>query len=285
MALSGRPDIPTDTVYTKINCMFLPIFHHRRLLLCTFVMCLGLTAYSNIRYNTGKVLIEVTQTVTIHLFIMTQNDQSVGVVTDAETINRLSTQIKQDLAEEGVKINIHTLHDESFSLSAFARQLPDYNIGTDDVVWFYYSGHGRNYDAWPQTHDSETPLTGLHEVLKGTNARLVVTMFDCCNWDVNLIKPLTVPFCDGGPFFEKLFLQSKGDVMVCAAKPGKFAFGRPGTGSLFTNSFASAASCTGSWLDWLQQARNKTMLMAENLTKEQEPIFLFSDDFQDGTYR
>jgi len=269
----------------NISIMPLPILHHLRLIFCLVGLGATFMASGNTLLRTNNNGFPGVSTVTIHLFIMTQNDQSVGVVTDAETITRLGGQIKQDLSDEGVQIEVHTLHDESFDINTFSRALPSFNIRPNDVVWFYYSGHGRNNDAWPQTHDSETPLTSLHTALKNTNARLVVTMFDCCNWDANLTKPLTVPFCDGGPFFEKLFLQSKGDVMICAARPGKFAFGRPGTGSLFTNSFASAAACTGSWLDWLQNARNKTMLMAENLKKEQEPIFLFSDDFQDGTYR
>jgi hypothetical protein len=222
--------------------------------------------------------------ITIHMFVLCQQDPNVGVITDFETVKRLSQQIQNDLSDEGVNIGFHSYLDESFSISNFKNDISKLNIGKNDVLWFYYTGHGRNFNAWPETHDSQTPLTEVHKTLKETGARLAITMFDCCNWDTTISKPVTIPFCDDGPNFENLFLFSKGDIMISAAQPGKFAFGRVETGSIFTNSIYSNASCTNSWQDWLKSSRKKTTIWANQMGKQQDPIYLFNKDFLDGTF-
>lgn len=111
--------------------------------------------------------------------------------------------------------------------------------GSDDVVFFYYAGHGRNSgNGWPQF--SSIKETYVHEKLKSKGARLAVTMFDCCN-----IGPTETPYegrtkLNPSIVYVLMFKTSKGDVMASSSSPSKLSWGSSGTGGFYTSSFLAA---------------------------------------------
>lgn len=131
------------------------------------------------------------------------------------------------------------------------------SCGKDDIVVFYYLGHGgrpqmgneekASYNQkypWPDlafdkanTNESINGLTlnAVHNSLKQKGARLTVTMGMCCNVHSTQYKKHGVSTQSrrykivSKKFAKKvgqqLFLKSKGDVLIASAQPGQFSYG------------------------------------------------------------
>ena len=126
------------------------------------------------------------------------------------------------------------------------------HIRSNDVVVFYYSGHGMRFssqdDQWPvldfQYGDSVISQWEITQELMSKEPRLILSITDCCN-----------NFVDKGFFggsrrerrsnYRNLFLNSSGTYLATAAQPGEYSFGLNGNwweanllaGGFFTNAF------------------------------------------------
>ena len=131
------------------------------------------------------------------------------------------------------------------------------SCGKDDIVVFYYLGHGgraqigkeemASYNQkypWPDlafnkagTNESISGLTlnSIHSSLKQKGARLTITIGMCCNayssqykkhgmsTQSRRYKIVSKKFAK--KVGQQLFLKSKGDVLVASAQPGQFSYG------------------------------------------------------------
>ena len=131
------------------------------------------------------------------------------------------------------------------------------SCGKDDIVVFYYLGHGgralmgkeemASYNQkypWPDlafnkanTNESISGLTlnAIHSSLRQKGARLTVTIGMCCNAHSSQYKKhgmstqsrrykiVSKKFAK--KVGQQLFLKSKGDVLVASAQPGQFSYG------------------------------------------------------------
>jgi len=131
------------------------------------------------------------------------------------------------------------------------------SCGKDDIVVFYYLGHGgraqmvkedrTSYNQkypWPDlafekanTNESISGLTlnAIHSSLKQKGARLTVTIGMCCNAHSSQYKKhgtttqsrrykiVSKKFAK--KVGQQLFLRSKGDVLVTSAQPGQISYG------------------------------------------------------------
>lgn len=174
---------------------------------------------------------------TIHFFmVIDRSDATIGAATDA----RLIKPFVEAIAEvTGMTLLVHEYDRYANNI---ATDLSSLQPAIDDVVWFYYSGHGSNSgDGWPQFNNSQQkyPATNIYDLLKAKRARLNITMFDACNigqtidaWGRTIYTPSNKMIT--------LFKTAKGNLLLSSATDGNFSYGSPQTGGFMTSSFMEA---------------------------------------------
>lgn len=153
------------------------------------------------------------------------------------------------------------LHLRIFAGDRFNRdQLLDYlkglEVGDDDVIFFYYAGHGFRIEnmntRWPAIFfDWSTgglDLAEVADILEQKSPRMSFIMADCCN---NLIpgipdldftkqgmaaaRSFFFPTTEDG--YTKLFGEFSGMIITVAADVGDYSLGIDSTGGLYTQAF------------------------------------------------
>lgn len=207
---------------------------------------------------------------TLHLIIVAQNDSDIGSPKDLVTMKNLAQEIKDNV--DGLTVRTLQLNSASASKSVIRNKLFSANIGSNDIVWYYYSGHGKNYDGWPRTDEQKIPLTWVHNQLKDTRARLTLATYDICSWH----SPVASPPSDIRPkstFYGLLFMQAKGNIIMASSAPDQHSYGHPQSGGIFTNSFIDALRANSNWDDVLVDAKRQTASLAREIGKAQVPIY------------
>ncbi|ADB42419.1 caspase family protein [Spirosoma linguale] len=151
----------------------------------------------------------------------------------------------------GYKYKVGVLTKDNFSNESIKSVLDSITCGPDDIIVFYYTGHGYNRagtsDEFPVLHvdtlqvKTNFPLSGIHQTLLSKKARFCLSIGDCCNALANETPPQERSLVKGTncnpEIFEQLFLKSRGGVMIASSKRGQF----------------SGASFTNSWYTWAFQ--------------------------------
>lgn len=172
---------------------------------------------------------------------------------------------------------------------------------TNDVVIFYYSGHGVHAKAddasgWlPQMclkyksydQDKYVPVTTVRDKLLTKNARLVIILTDCCNDEKEWVTVKGLIDKDGGnpkldainvDYLKKLFYTSKGTVVATSSKRGQTSLG-PISGGLFSISFwdeiyrIEQGQGTPNWQSLMEATKKRTMNKASSFGAKQEPVY------------
>lgn len=119
--------------------------------------------------------------------------------------------------------------------SDFLDTVKKIKVKPDDVVLFYWSGHGKRFesqeDPWPLfdfEHDNQVVSQyTVTEELMSKNPRLILSITDCCN-DYDL-KSMFVTYKRNKKInkenYRTLFLYSSGTYIATAASPGEASFG------------------------------------------------------------
>jgi len=122
-----------------------------------------------------------------------------------------------------------------------ASQINNLRPSSNDVILFYYSGHGANSgNSWPvYTNDGDgyrVKQTKIREMLKPKRARLKITLFDCCNGGRTRVpyRPIATAKPPLVHVYNLLFKKFSGEIMACASKDGNLAYGDNDSGSYFT---------------------------------------------------
>ncbi|MBP3762547.1 MAG: caspase family protein [Bacteroidales bacterium] len=121
--------------------------------------------------------------------------------------------------------------------------LDNLRCGKDDIVLFYYSGHGvrstqdqspfpqmmLKYEAYQQ--DKFVPVHTVVEKLSSKGARLVIVLTDCCNSESSMVSakgesPLSrdnsaIDYEKIEAAYKKLFLENKGIIVATSSKAGQ----------------------------------------------------------------
>ena len=125
----------------------------------------------------------------------------------------------------------------------------------NDIVLFYYSGHGtrskQDNSEFPQMclkynsaydEDKFVPVHTVIEKLQAKGARFTLVMTDCCNNPVSGVSPKSLMSKDGGSMvdsdvvarnYRKLFLESQGMVVLTGCKKGQCSLGGKNWGARF----------------------------------------------------
>lgn len=169
----------------------------------------------------------------------------------------------------------------------------------DDVVLFYFSGHGYRTPAkegnpWPNiyfaTDQTGIDLYEIGNILNGKGARLVLVFADCCNSSLpnHLAPPVAKVRVKPQPNDEllgknirKLILGTDGFVLVASSKAGQPSWSINKAGSLYTCAFTDTMKyylpqVKTDILDWqqfLDQVAYKTHQIAKSNGIGQDPIY------------
>jgi hypothetical protein len=158
------------------------------------------------------------------------------------------------------------------------KELKGFSVSPDDLVIFYFSGHGYRTDSkgenpWPNLLCSSS-RTGIDygkvvEILLSKQPRFLLAIADCCNHFMSGSFAPPVPDLAIKSFsseqvrlsYRKLFLESEGAVLVTSSEVGEMSWCIP-RGALFTLSLIDslkieAESPTPSWELLLERASLK----------------------------
>lgn len=213
---------------------------------------------------------------------------------DAEVMHRQAGQVATAL---GYRLAEQRIVGDALGRKRLDDVLRALSPQPNDVLLFYYTGHGYNLrgraDRFPvlmlekkRANAARNPgLAEIHQRLKAKKARLCITFGDCCNNLITttrgMVRKKPVP---GGGFndslnagYRKLFLATKGDVLIASSAPPQQACAHPDSGSFYTRAFDEALSAIGqmnrvvSWQTLLRDAQ--TRLNRHAATRSKQSLF------------
>lgn len=149
------------------------------------------------------------------------------------------------LAQKGYKSNIRDIHGDDLSPRKCKEIINSFRCGPDDIVVFYYIGHGTHGeeggDVWPMMLMGEAnantliPLKWVHDVLKDKGGRLTASIGMCCNVYQGVARRNAPTFAvNYGNLYlpehemnaiQDMFLGHKGDFLLASASPGQSSLG------------------------------------------------------------
>ncbi len=246
------------------------------------------------------------------LLVANTNDPRIGYSVQKDVTN-LSSQIKDVATFLKIPLNYVEVSGEKFGKKNVEDAIANLKPGANDIVIFYYSGHGYSFEqdknqAYPQfdlrqsRFDDITVATlnasQVYDLVKAKNARLNIILSDCCNSNLGLLKPEGKNFALtakslmswDAAYCNNLFLKSKGSIIATAAKKGQFAYGNTDVGGYFTSNFVTALekylskfqTTQPTWDQIINETQNTTISLSmanvctANTTCRQDPVFAVS---------
>ena len=182
---------------------------------------------------------------TLHAIIVADvADTKIGADQDVAAIQKLTDTIRRATCLGGQDIVIEAGRGK---LQEINNVISGLSVSPDDVVFFYYSGHGANPgggDRWPlmgvERGGNLLKLSAVKDTLQNKKPRLLITMADACNVFVPGITQRGRAERKEPGGFKKLFLDYKGSIIASSSVPGQYSYGDPQSGGTFTRQFLSA---------------------------------------------
>lgn len=198
----------------------------------------------------------------LHLILVTNtmiNDIGASCEVDRDNVSREFEIVGAELEMPIVKT---VISGRDFTKDNVTQAVRNLSPGPNDVVVFVYSGHGfrwsnqvssypsidlrySNYQSISKENSYE--LEDIYNIIKAKGARLNLVIGDCCNSDVGISERGGEPTLASRFYFQgklarlrKLFIESRGDLIVAAARPNETSCGNSRDGGYFLSSFFSS---------------------------------------------
>jgi hypothetical protein len=232
------------------------------------------------------------QTGTLHVVIVANiQDILIGGNSDAE---RMKTSFQVIGKKIGFQVNVIEVQGNNFTDSAVTQALVNLPKRTEDIIVFYYTGHGFNNkqakSRWPTlcTYSGKTGTcvagSSVVRYLEHRVERAAIILFDCCNKpskSEHIVQSIrsndmerALKNKDDLTGLTKLFLNTRGLVIAAAARPGEVAYGNLVQGGVFTSSFLKTLRRKGadSNITWSDILRS-TCKLTQSMERKQHPIY------------
>jgi hypothetical protein len=166
----------------------------------------------------------------------------------AKDLDIVGEEVQRIARATGLTLVDRVYKGGDFSLENVRNAVQSVQAGPDDVVFFYYSGHGfrtaGKQNDWPYFffHSDRTIDFGwVVETLNAKGARMTVSLVDACNNVVDVQireaqKGLPEAGAKAEEGYRELFLRHRGTVAGASSIPGETSTAT-GSGSLFTLAF------------------------------------------------
>lgn len=204
--------------------------------------------------NSGKA--------TIHLVIVANTAiPDIGASCDFDK-KRMLNEMEAISDALGMEMKKYIVEGKDLSKANVENTLYSLSPGANDVVFFFYSGHGFRwsnqtdqysnmdfrYNPYTQM-STETCMTlsEVSDIIASKGARLNISLADCCNSDIgsNAMSSEKFLASRSDPNYDekklaRLFLNSRGTIKSCAASPGEVSWCNESDGGFFMFSFFQA---------------------------------------------
>lgn len=232
-----------------------------------------------------SINITVAQAQTFHTIIMVNKEEPNRQVDRTADFNNMSTFFGTIARSLGYKNNMLRYSGQNFRAANALQAIESLKVGLNDIVVFYYSGHGANWDddEWPHMAflDRQYGETAIYNKLreKFGNAKLILCISDCCNMDSEGTRREKRTYSGFDPaLVKKLFTDFEGhrSYEISASIRGQYSYSNRQYGALFGIAFREAVSSalTGNtqpnWVYVLEKAKSLTL---EFTKQEQMPQF------------
>lgn len=228
---------------------------------------------------------------TLHaIFVIDTGDKNIGTMV-ARDLGIVGDEVQRIAQETGLTLNDRVYKGADFTIENVKGAVQSVAPGPDDVVFFYYSGHGfrtpPKKSDWPYFyfHSERTIDFGwVADTLSAKGARLAIALVDACNNVVNVQvreeqKGLPASAQKAAAGYKDLFLRYKGAIAGASSIPGETSTATA-SGSLFTLSFLKAlreeiAQPRPSWESLMKKAAGSrlTHQSTSGQTYSQKPFY------------
>jgi hypothetical protein len=205
-------------------------------------------------------------------FIMVIQESAPGSAKDKITMRREIETIGRNC---GMSIKLYSFNKDDANIAQGVMRAKQ-AVQQDDVLWFYYSGHGAGNDGYPMFNNYK--MTVVHNIISQASCRLKITQYDCCNAGGDAGNRLARSGMARHPNHEYLFKHSKGNIKMCSSSDGRYSYGSPQVGGFFSLSFLDAIENVTPSPDMWSKALIKTreitnQLCVDNGLTAQHPRF------------
>ncbi len=230
----------------------------------------------------------------LHLFVVSAtNDATIGnyCKINKENIISVFTQMC-----EQAEMELHTidLSGNEATTTNIAAQIANLQTGKDDAIIFQYSGHGANNgNLWPflLIPGKKLGLEDIHNSLCKKNARLTLTIGDCCNFGseatfVSKDNATRKSINNYGNVILKnncnlLLRQSALNLLAASSERGQFSQYIQNIGGLYTSSLVDALlaimknkkNTEVQWETVFKNTQKLTVELSNYHGKSQTPIY------------
>lgn len=203
-----------------------------------------------------------TSSSTLHLILVTNSNDATLGSGFAANHKKIRSLFKDAALASGMKVDIKEVIGDDFNKQNIASAVSSVTTSENDVVIFYYSGHGFRFkdqkSQWPQMdlrqgayQDLATNTLNIdndvYKPLSKKNPRLLMVIGECCNVDAGVGTPSKtdpVTMAPAGNVFNndmvRNLFSSKGKVLLATSKPYQSSWYYITYGGYFCNSFISS---------------------------------------------
>lgn len=200
------------------------------------------------------------QNATLHLILVTNTlDPSLGAGFAANH-RKLKALFRDAALSSRIRFNAVEITDDRFTSAQVKAAIANLRTGPNDIVVFYYSGHGFRHPGsrtdFPQMDlregafqvpDATNTLNldfDIFQPLRMKNQRLLLVVGDCCNKSSGYDTPYIsdpIFFAPGGNVMSSTKVASlfvrKGSVLIASSSPDEWSFYDGGHGGYFCTAF------------------------------------------------
>ncbi|HZK07131.1 MAG TPA: caspase family protein [Bacteroidales bacterium] len=243
---------------------------------------------------------------TLHCIIAGATNEQNSVIREGTrlSIDAMMSEIGAIEKNTSVRRKVYELTGTNFKSENLQKTIGDLNCNENDVILFYYNGHGFRYrdqsDKWPtlfmgyhiegfdDTYLRSISLSKIANELKAKGARLTILIVDCCNGELSVLSPSDIEVngiaslnfsVRNSERFKELYEQSSGFIIVSSSEPGQTSGVSSRYGGYFTNSFLeihkelTSISNYADWNDLLEKTKERTISVTQLNYKKQTPQF------------